>query len=325
MFVLGLQGSPRKKGNTDILLAEFMDTAKQIGAETHVIKVYDHTISPCIECSVCEKKGLCSIQDEMSLEIYPLLRRADLVVLASPIFFYNVTAPLKALIDRTQTFWSRKYRLDMDDPRRKIRKGFLLAIGATKGKTLFHGTIATAKYFFDAIGASSLGQLTYPQIEDPGEIKRHPTAISDTKQKALEIVSPFLQRKRVLFACRENACRSQMAAAFAHYYAGDLIEAVCGGSTPIEAVNPNMMAVMEEKGIDMGFIIPQHIENAIEYVQPDIIITMGCGEDGCPFVPGAKIIDWKIDDPAGKPLEFMRQVRDDIFQRVQDLAKTIKQ
>ena len=325
MLVLGLQGSPRKKGNTDILLSAFMETAKQSGAETSVINVYEQKIDPCIECSMCERMGACSIQDDMSQEIYPLLRRADIVVLASPIFFYNVTAPLKAVIDRTQTFWSRKYRLNMEDPRRKNRKGFLLAIGATKGKTLFHGTIATAKYFFDAIGASSLGQLTYPRIEERGEINQHPTAISDAKEKALEIVSPLLQRKKILFACRENACRSQMAAAFANYYAGDVVEAVCGGSQAIESVNTNMEQVMKETGLDMGFIKPQSIDMAIQHVQPDIIVTMGCGEDGCPFVPGAKKIDWDLEDPSGKPIEMMRQVRDDILQRVQNLAHTIKQ
>jgi multimeric flavodoxin WrbA/protein-tyrosine-phosphatase len=347
MFILGLQGSPRKKGNTDILLSAFMDTARENGAETCIIDVYKQKINPCIECSICEKKGLCSIQDEMSQKIYPLLRRADIVVLASPIFFYNVTAPLKALIDRTQTFWSRKYRLNMEDPRRKIRKGFLLAIGATKGKTLFQGTIATAKYFFDAIGATRLGELTYPQIEDPGAINMHPTAISDAREKALEVVSPFLQRKKILFACKENACRSQMAAAFAHYYAGDIIEATCGGTQPIESVHPQMIQVMMEKGIDMGFVTPQtiekaveyvqpdivvtmgcnenDIEKAVEYVQPDIVVTMGCNENDCAFVPDARRIDWNIDDPSDKPIEVMRAVRDEILQHVQGLANTIKQ
>jgi len=325
MFVLGLQGSPRKNGNTDILLSAFMETAGQQGAETDIINVYKQKIEPCIECGVCEKKGICSINDEMNQEIYPLLRRADVVVLASPIFFYNVTAPLKALIDRTQTFWSRKYRLNVEDPRRKYRKGFLLAIGATKGKTLFHGTIATAKYFYDAIGASSLGALTYPKIEERGEIETHPTALSDTKQKALEIVSPLLKRKKILFACNENACRSQMAAAFAHYYAGDTIEAVCGGSRPAESVHPNMVQVMEEMGIDMGFISPQTIDKAIVHVHPDIIVTMGCGEQGCPVIPGARKLDWDIEDPSGKSIEVMRQVRDYILKRVQDLAQSFNQ
>ncbi|ETR74596.1 MAG: Low molecular weight phosphotyrosine protein phosphatase [Candidatus Magnetoglobus multicellularis str. Araruama] len=87
MFVLGLQGSPRKKGNTDTLLSAFMETAQRNGAETHVANVFEHEIQPCIACSMCEKTGICSINDDMQNEIYPLLRRADIVVLASPIFF----------------------------------------------------------------------------------------------------------------------------------------------------------------------------------------------------------------------------------------------
>jgi len=325
MFVLGIQGSPRKKGNTDILLSAFMESAQLCGVETQVINVYQEKIAPCIECSICEKNGICSINDEMQNEIYPLIRRADLVVLASPIFFYNVTAPTKALIDRTQTFWSRKYRLKMDDPRRKIRKGFLMAIGATKGKNLFNGTLATTKYFFDAIGATSVGELTYKQIEFPGDIKNHDTAIADATQKAQDILSPFMQRKKILFACRENACRSQMAAAFAHHHGGELLEAVCGGSTPAKEVNANMIQVMQEIGIDMGYIKPQSIERSIQFVQPDIIVTMGCGEDGCPFVPGSRRIDWDLEDPAGQSLDFMRQVRDDIQKRVLALIETLKQ
>ena len=160
----------------------------------------------------------------MMHEIYPLLRKADLIVMASPMFFYSVPAQLKALIDRAQVLWARKYMLKLDDPGRKWRRGFLLALGATKGKNLFEGASLTAKYFFDAVGAGFDGSLTFRQIEKPGDIEKHPTAVMDAKEKAGELVKPSLNRKRVLFVCRENACRSQMASAFAQHYAGDRIE-----------------------------------------------------------------------------------------------------
>ncbi|MBF0451555.1 MAG: NAD(P)H-dependent oxidoreductase [Candidatus Magnetomorum sp.] len=323
MLVLGIQGSPREKGNTKALLSAFMDTAQKTGAETIVVNAYKTHIQPCIECGICEKNGFCSINDDMQNEIYPLLRRADIIVLASPIFFYNVTAPLKAFIDRSQTFWARKYRLNLEDPRRKFRKGLLLALGATKGQNLFQGTLATAKYFYDAVGATNAGALTYRKIEAPGDLQAHPTAISDAQNIAQELLTPFMKRKKVLFACRENACRSQIAAAFAHYYAGDTIEAICGGSQPVEAIHPDMEQVMNESGIDMGFIKPQSIETAIQHVQPDMIVTMGCGEDACPIIPGVQRLDWALDDPARQPIAMMRKTRDDIFNRVQDLAKEI--
>ena len=105
MLVLGLQGSPRKKGNTNFLLETFMDAAENTGARTHVIDVTRKNIIPCKEYIVCEKKGFCPIDDDVRDEIYPLLRQAEVVVIATPIFFYNMTAQLKAVVDRCQTFW----------------------------------------------------------------------------------------------------------------------------------------------------------------------------------------------------------------------------
>jgi len=323
MLVIGVQGSPRIKGNTDTLLSAFMNTAQEKGAETIVINAYKTNVQPCVECGICEKKGFCSIDDVMQKDIYPLLRRADIIVLASPIFFYNVTAPLKAFIDRTQTFWAQKYRLNLEDPRRKIRKGFLLAVGATKGQQLFQGTLATAKYFYDAVGAKGVGELTYRKIEEPGDIQKHPTALVDARNKALEILTPYIKRTKILFACRENACRSQIAAAFAHYYFGEKIEAVCGGSQPVDNINSDMKLVMKEVGIDMGYIKPQSIENATQYVQPDIIVTMGCGEDACPIIPGSQRLNWDLDDPSNQPVDMMRKTRDEILQRIRELAEKI--
>ena len=103
-------------------------------------------------------------------EIYPLLREAELVVVATPIFFYNMTAQLKAVIDRCQTFWARKYKLKLKDPGANMRRGFLLAVGATKGKNLFEGLNLTTQYFFDAIWAKFEDSLTYRGIEGPKDL-----------------------------------------------------------------------------------------------------------------------------------------------------------
>ena len=91
MLVLGLQGSPRKKGNTNYLLNAFMAEAEKQGARTRTVDVTKKRIVPCIGCGSCEKKGYCVTKDDdMTLEIYPLLREADIVVAASPVYFYNV-------------------------------------------------------------------------------------------------------------------------------------------------------------------------------------------------------------------------------------------
>jgi multimeric flavodoxin WrbA/protein-tyrosine-phosphatase len=322
MLVLGLQGSPRKKGNTNFLLSAFMEAAEKLGAQTRIIDVTRENIEPCREYIVCEKKGFCPIEDVMKDEIYSLLRQAEIVVLATPIFFYNMTAQLKAVVDRCQTFWARKYKLKLKDPGANMRRGFLLAVGATKGKNLFEGLHLTAQYFFDAIWASYEGSLTYRGIEGPKDMARHPTVLEEIETAVDSLFKPFTGRKKVLFACRENACRSQMASAFAQYLAGNKFDVLNGGSKPAEKINPDMVKVMHEKGIDMGFRVPKTIDDAISDNTPEIIITMGCGEE-CPLVPGATRLDWDLPDPAGKPIEFMREVRDKIEKRVQDLIREV--
>ncbi len=322
MLVLGLQGSPRKKGNSDFLLSAFMKEAEQLGAQTHVVDVDKKNIVPCKEYTTCEKKGFCPIKDDMKYEIYPLLRQADVIVAASPVFFYNVTAQLKSLIDRCQLLWARKYKLSLTDPGRKMRRGFMLAVGATKGKNLFEGLHLTTNYFFGAVGASYEGSLTYWEIEHRGDMEKHPTALQDVRTAVNNLLTPFLGRKKILFACRENACRSQMASAFAQHLSGDKIEVLNGGSTPGDKISPVMVKVMEEKGIDMEFRTPQSVETVIEKTKPDVIITMGCGEE-CPFVPGAEVRNWELPDPAGQEIEFMRDVRDEIEKRVISLTNEL--
>ena len=323
MLVLGFQGSPRKRGNTHFLLSAFMEAAEKLGARTRIIEVTKKNIVACKELIVCEKKGYCPIDDDMKHEIYPLIRQAEAVVVGTPIFFYNMTAQLKAVVDRCQTFWARKYVFKLKDPAQKMRRGFLLSVAATKGKTLFEGLELTTKYFFDAIDASPAGSLTYREIEGPKDMANHPTVLADIETAVGKLLNPFLDRKKILFACRENACRSQMASAFAQYFAGDKLEVLNGGSEPAEKINPDMAKVMEEKGIDMAFRIPKTIDAAIFDNAPEVIVTMGC-EEQCPHIPGAQRQDWDLPDPAGKPIEFMRDVRDEIEKKVKALISEIE-
>ncbi len=320
MFVLGLQGSPRiKGGNTSILLSTFLTEAKSLGAYTEHLDVARRKISPCQECGTCEQEGFCPIDDDMQ-EIYPLLRQADIIVMATPVFFYGPTAQLKALIDRSQALWARKYVHRLTDPGRKWRRGVLLSMGATKGENLFEGVSLTAQYFFDAVGATFDTSLTYRQIEGPGEIAQHPTALTDAKAKARMLVMPFLERKKILFVCKENACRSQMASAFAQFLGGDRIEAESAGSAPAQEVNPHMKDAMGERGIDMAFRNPKSVEDAARFGKPDLIVSMGC-EATCPLFLDVPNEEWDLPDPSGKPIAFMRQIRNDIEQRVGKLVK----
>lgn len=321
MFILGLQGSPRKQGNTGMLLSSFLEEAERLGAHTYSLEVAQKKIHPCIGCGHCEKQGFCIIQDDMT-EVYALLRRADLIAMATPIFFYSVPAQLKALIDRSQTLWSRRYVHKLNDPGQKWRAGFFLAVGATKGKNLFEGVTLTARYFFDAVGAYYKGSLTFRKIEEAGEIAQHPTALEEVKEKACSVARPLLKRKKILFVCTENSCRSQMASAFALDFAGDRIEVESAGSRPAEKVNDVMVQVMQEKGIDMGFRKPKSIADVGASMTPDLIVSMGC-EKGCPFFPDAPYQEWNLPDPADKPIGFMREIRDAIEEKVRSLVETI--
>jgi multimeric flavodoxin WrbA len=322
MLILGLQGSPRKKGNTNFLLTTFLKAAEQRGATTRIISVADSNILPCKEYVVCEKKGTCPIDDDMAGEIYGLLRQAEVVVLASPIFFYNMTSQLKALVDRCQVFWARKYRLKLSDPLKATRRGYLLSVAATRGKTLFDGLQLTTKYFFDAIDARFDGSLVYRGMEGPKDMANHPTVGEDVDQAVEALMAPYAARKKALFLCRENACRSQMAGAFAQHLAADRLDVSTGGSQPTQKINADMAAVMAEKKIDMAFRTPQNIEAALAGGGADAVVTMGCGEQ-CPMVPGALHENWDLPDPAGKPIEVMRQVRDEIETRVKQLITTL--
>jgi multimeric flavodoxin WrbA len=176
--VLGLFGSPRRGGNTELLLEEALKGAESEGAEVERIYVPDYTITPCKECHGCDQTGNCVILDDMQ-KIYPKLLEADVILLASPIFFYGVTAWAKALIDRSQALWARKYLLK--DPslgkEGKKRRGFLISVGATKGQKVFEGAILTAKYFFDVLNAEYVGELLFKGVEAKGDILKHPEAL----------------------------------------------------------------------------------------------------------------------------------------------------
>ncbi len=175
MDILGLHLSPRKKGNSADMLAEFSRGANEAGAETGCFSVAEHNIKPCMDCGACEKTGNCVITDDDMKPLYPILATVPKVVVSTPVFFYEVPAQGKALIDRTQPLWSRRYALNKTETLRPDGRGFLLALGATKGQDLFVGLSLCLKYFFDSIGLpKDFDSLCFRQIEASGELARHP-------------------------------------------------------------------------------------------------------------------------------------------------------
>ena len=121
----------------------------------------------------------------------------------------------------------------------------------------------------------------------------------------------------VLFVCVHNAGRSQMAAGLLSHLAGDRIEVRSAGTQPVDQINPTAVAAMAEIGIDITAATPK-VLTAESVEASDVVITMGCG-DTCPYFPGVSYRDWKLDDPAGQPVEVVRRIRDDIAERVNAL------
>ena len=124
-------------------------------------------------------------------------------------------------------------------------------------------------------------------------------------------------RAAVLFVCVHNAGRSQMAAGYLAHLSRGRIEVRSAGSLPAEQVNPAAVAAMAEEGIDISTATPKVLStNAVE--ASDVVVTMGCG-DACPIYPGKRYLDWELDDPAGRGVEAVRAIRDQIRARVQTL------
>jgi len=190
MKVLGLFGSPRRGGNTDLLLEKALQGAESEGAEVERVYLTDYAITPCKECHGCDQTGHCVIPDDMQ-KIYPKLLEADIIILASPIFFYGVTAWAKALIDRSQPLWARKYLLK--DPslgkEGRKRKGFFISVGATKGPKVFEGAILTAKYFFDVLNAEYVGELLFRGVEAKDDILKRQGALHQAFEAGRRLVS----------------------------------------------------------------------------------------------------------------------------------------
>ncbi len=190
MPVVGIYGSPRKSGNTDQMLDAFLEGAEAAGRETRRLYVRDLDIHGCLGCGHCDRTGVCIQKDDMQ-QVYPLLEEARYLVVASPIYFYNVTAQLKLLVDRTQALYMKREiarRAGRGIEETPARKGFLLLAGATRGKRLFEGSVLTMKYFFDALGVHYAGELSFKELEERGAILQHPQAMAACRQEGRDFL-----------------------------------------------------------------------------------------------------------------------------------------
>lgn len=191
VLIVGIYGSPRKGGNTDVMLDAFLEGAKAAGGESRRIYVRDLEIKGCLGCGHCDRTGVCIQKDAMQ-QVYPLLEEARRIVVASPIYFYGVTAQLKLLIDRAQALFMKREiaKKEGKNPvEAPLRRGFLLLAGATRGKRLFECSILTIRYFYDALGVNCAGELSFREVDERGAILRNPQAVAACRQAGKEFIS----------------------------------------------------------------------------------------------------------------------------------------
>lgn len=189
MKVLGISGSPRRNGNTDTLLSEMLRGAADQGAETKTIHLNSMKFVTCQHCDGCLKDGNCIIKDEMQ-DIYLEFEQADVIILATPIQFMGMTAPLKAMIDRFQARWVRKYILKIPPLGEvKPRKGFLIAVGGTKYKNIFDSPLVIVKTFFLLMDIEYAGDILLREIDEKGAINDHPEALRQAYEEGRKLVA----------------------------------------------------------------------------------------------------------------------------------------
>ena len=195
--ILAIYGSPRRKGNTSLLLKQAVQGAKEQGAEVEEVFLRDLKMAPCLEIYGCKKDGRCVIQDDFQ-GLYDSLLSCNGIMLASPIFFYTVSAHTKILMDRCQSLWVKRYVLEkaVRGAGERTRKGLFVSVGATSGKKLFEGTLLTVRYFFDVFDAELWRYLLYRSLDFEGDVLNHPEYLQEAYRAGKELAQAVEQSKR---------------------------------------------------------------------------------------------------------------------------------
>ncbi len=190
MKLVGIYTSPRKGGNSDVLLDRALEGAEAAGAEVERVYCRKLKMRGCIECGGCDKTGQCVVKDDMQ-NVYPLLYAADAIIVSSPIFFYSVPAIGKALIDRAQACWSKRMLTKTREERKTFDsgKGYLIGVGATHGKNLFLALELIVQYFYDALDMSFEGGLNVRGVDSKGAIQDHPETMTQAYELGKNIVA----------------------------------------------------------------------------------------------------------------------------------------
>ncbi len=189
MKVVAFLGSPRKDGNTELLLKEAVKGVEGSGSALKLFNLNLMKIRPCQNCGGCAETGHCVMDDEMSV-LYPEIRNADRIILASPIFFSGLSAQTKILIDRCQCIWCEKYLLKRPIPEGPYgRKGLLLLVGGMKKEKGAECSGESARAFFRTVSVKEHKELRFLGVDAKGDILNHPTALRDAFEAGRELTA----------------------------------------------------------------------------------------------------------------------------------------
>lgn len=188
MNIIAFNGSPRPKGNSEIIMNEVVELLTTEGLSVKTYNPSKMNISPCQNCGGCDKTGECIIKDEMG-DIYDAIKHADRIIIITPVFFFSLPAQLKAMIDRCQSFWCAKYWLKKPIPEGELgRKGLLVTVGGMDKEIGFKCSNSCATAFFRTINVPHHDQLFFKHVDAAGAIKQHPTAFEDIKTSVKKLI-----------------------------------------------------------------------------------------------------------------------------------------
>ncbi|MEJ2166610.1 MAG: flavodoxin family protein [Desulfobacterales bacterium] len=185
--IVAVYGSPRRKGNTATLLKKAVGGANDAGARVEEIVLRDLKMSPCLEIYGCSKAGECKLKDDFQTARDKIMACQGLM-LATPVFFYTVSAHTKILMDRFQSLWVKKHWIEQTprDQKTTCRKALFISAGATNGKKLFDGILLSLKYFFEVIDMELWRALLYRGLDFEGDVLKFPHYLDEAYQAGKE-------------------------------------------------------------------------------------------------------------------------------------------
>ena len=187
--VLGITCSPRAGGNSDLLLNKALAGAESAGASIELLSLRDAEIVPCQECNACLSSGECPLDDDFP-EVLERLLACDCLIVATPVFFMSLTAYAKALIERCQCLWARKYvlRQPLFPGEQVDRRAMLISVAGTRSEQMFECVTLALKYWLDVLEMKHVSSLFVNQVDGKGDILKHASALDEAFRLGQKLV-----------------------------------------------------------------------------------------------------------------------------------------